>query len=107
MVESWASAWSSQDVEKYMEFYGDNFQPAGGESLPQWRTTRRQRLTTPEFIRIEILSVETRFINAQRAQATIAQRYESNTYQGTALKDLLLERQGNQWKIVRELVRRE
>jgi tetratricopeptide (TPR) repeat protein len=107
MIRSWASAWSSQDVDSYLGFYSDKFQPEGGESLSRWRSDRRLRLTAPEYIRVEILKVEPRSIDSRRTRATIVQRYESNTYQGTALKDLVLEREGNQWRIVQELVRRE
>jgi hypothetical protein len=94
-------------VDKYLDFYSDNFQPTGGKSLPQWRSERRYRVTKPEYVRVEILSVETLLLTERRATATITQRYESNTYRGTALKELILERQGDQWKIVQELVRRE
>lgn len=107
LVKAWASAWSSQDVDKYLGFYSDNFEPAGGKSLSQWRSERRRRLTQPAYIRVEIQDVEARVLTANQAQAVITQRYESNTYRDTASKELLLERHGNQWKIVQELARRE
>ncbi len=107
LVNAWAAAWSSQDVDKYLGYYSDNFLPNGGQTLDQWRSDRRYRVMAPAYIRVKILNVEARIVNPQRAQATITQRYESNTYQGTALKDLHLERQGDQWKIVQEIVRRE
>ncbi len=106
-VNAWASAWSSQDVDKYLDFYSGNFQPTGGKSLLEWRSERKVRLTAPEYIRVQVLNVASRLSADSRAQVTITQQYESNTYRGTALKYLTLERQGDQWKIVQELVRRE
>ncbi len=106
-VKAWASAWSSQDVDNYLGFYGDDFQPAEGKSLSRWRSERRYRLAYPAYIRIGIEDVNTRMLTENQAEATFTQRYESNTFRDTALKQLLLERQGNQWKIVQERVRPE
>ncbi len=106
-VQAWASAWSSQDVDKYLDFYSDKFAPAEGKSLPQWRSERRYKVAYPAYIRVEIQDLETRMLTASQAKTAFTQRYESNTFRDTALKELLLERQGNQWKIVQELVRDE
>ncbi len=106
-VNAWAAAWSSQDVAKYLDFYSDNFQPGEGKSLSQWRSERRYRVAYPGYIRVKIQDVNTRMLTASQAKAAFTQRYESNTFRDTARKELLLERQGNQWKIVQELVHRE
>jgi ketosteroid isomerase-like protein len=106
-VQAWASAWSSQDVDRYLDFYSDDFQPAEGKSLRKWRSERRYRVAYPAYIRVEIEDVKTQMLTPSQAEATFTQRYESNTFRDSTAKELLLERQGNEWKIVQERVRTE
>ncbi len=106
-VREWAAAWSAQDVDRYLGFYDPNFLPADGKTLQQWRAERRVRLSAPEYIRVSVQNIQPLRSEIDRATANFVQHYESNRYRSTALKELALQRRGNEWKIVRESVRRE
>lgn len=107
LVQAWAAAWSNQDAENYLSFYSDTFTPADGKSIQKWRAERRLRLEFPDYIKVQIRELRTSQLSEDQASATFVQAYESNTYQGTAWKELLWERQQNHWRIVRETVRQE
>jgi len=107
LVQAWAAAWSGQDAEKYLSFYSDTFTPADGKSLQEWRAERKLRLEFPDYIKVQIRELRTSQLSEGQASAIFVQVYDSNTYQSTAWKELILERQQNHWRIVRETVHQE
>jgi hypothetical protein len=103
VVESWAQAWSGQDVEAYLRHYGADFRPPRGESREQWERARRSRLSRPAFIAVSVGDVAVEFGRGELvASATFDQAYRSNTYQDRTRKRLDLVRTGSEWQIVRE-----
>lgn len=104
IVKSWAKDWASQDVNAYLSHYAARFQPDGGLSYSQWRQQRRKRLSRPKFIKVEITKPVVHPGSAGSAQVQFVQRYQSNTYQGTARKRLILDKTHQGWKIIREQV---
>ena len=59
-VESWAKAWSNQDVNKYLAHYAKDFQTPNGESRSARAEDRRSRIEGKGKInvRIEDLNVK-------------------------------------------------
>ncbi|MEM1247293.1 MAG: SH3 domain-containing protein [Acidobacteriota bacterium] len=102
-VERWALAWQEQDVEAYLAHYSPSFRPAGGKSLQEWQALRRQRLSAPASITIEITELEVDKRTDTAAAASFFQRYESDQFSDRVRKRLELELEEGAWKIVREV----
>ncbi|OSM02356.1 hypothetical protein MAIT1_02489 [Magnetofaba australis IT-1] len=102
-VHNWAKAWARKDVETYLNSYGENFRPSRGRSRATWEKTRRNRLSKPGKISVEVSDLEISDAPNGRKRATFVQTYRSYNYRDQVKKLLLLEKQDEQWKIVREL----
>ncbi|MDX1503833.1 MAG: PilZ domain-containing protein [Thermoanaerobaculia bacterium] len=103
-VRSWATAWSSQEVDAYLAHYSDRFQPPDGMSRGEWRAQRGDRLTRPRFIQVVVSRLETTLDGEGRAVARFFQAYRSDTYSDEVLKVLELVWEGDTWKIAAERV---
>ncbi len=101
-VASWLEAWSSQDVDRYLSFYGHHFEPGGGRTRQHWAELRRKRVAAPEYIQIDIRNPSVSFQAADRASVRFVQSYRSNTFEGQTIKTLRLSRGSDGWKIVKE-----
>lgn len=101
-VASWLEAWSSQDVERYLSFYGHHFTPGKGRSRERWAAIRRERVAGPDFIEIDIQDPSVTFEAADRASVKFRQFYRSNTFEGQTMKTLRLSRGSEGWKIISE-----
>ncbi|MEM6704271.1 MAG: PilZ domain-containing protein [Acidobacteriota bacterium] len=98
-VGAWASAWQEQNVSAYLQAYVANYAPPSSTN-EAWRAQRRQRLTAPSVIEVEVEELEVEANEAQqRATATFIQRYRSDQYRDVVRKTLVLERQAGSWKI--------
>lgn len=97
-IHAWAKAWSNRDVEAYLSFYSGEFKVADREA---WASLRRERLTKPTFIKVEIDRLKIS-VQGDQAQASFRQRYASNTFKSNDTKTLGLAREGDAWKIVEE-----
>lgn len=104
-VQNWARAWAAQDVESYLAFYSDDFRPGGGQSRADWAAQRRDRLTSPRFINVELENIQVQFEDEApgKARARFRQTYQSNTFNSSIMKTLHLGRVGDDWQIKREV----
>lgn len=103
-VESWAAAWSGNDVEGYLSRYAADFKTPDGESRKQWETERRARIAKPRKIEVNVESPVVKFDGPNKASVNFRQHYRSNTFKASANKTLVLIRAGNQWLIQQEYV---
>lgn len=101
-VASWLEAWSAQDIERYLSFYGHHFDPGKGMTREHWAAIRRKRVAAPEYIQLEIQNPSVSFEAADRASVRFLQSYRSNTFDGQTIKTLRLSRGSDGWKIIRE-----
>lgn len=101
-VNNWAKAWSSQDVEAYLSHYGAGYTPSAGQTLADWKRERRERLSGPRFIRLDISEMQVELLGEDYAQATFMQKYQSDTYSDLVSKLLLFSRVDGRWLIVQE-----
>ena len=104
-VYAWAEAWSKRDVESYLAFYSKDFKVPGGRDRAEWETERKDRVTRPEFIKVELDRIRIALEgdkDAARARVSFHQAYASNIVKSKGNKTLILERQGDAWKIVEE-----
>jgi tetratricopeptide (TPR) repeat protein len=101
-IDAWSKAWSDQDVNAYLSYYGQEFNPPSNETRKQWMKNRRKHLSAPSFIRVGISDLEVQLLGPDHAQATFTQEYQSDTYGDRVTKLLLFAREGGDWRIVQE-----
>ena len=101
-LERWADAWSSQDSDRYLSFYSDEFVPLTAASRSEWEAQRRERLVTPAFIKVSISYPRVRWRSEERATVEFVQRYESDSYSDEVTKTLVLASEAGEWKITSE-----
>ena len=126
-VNDWADAWRHKDYESYMKFYADTFTPEAPLSRADWEKQRKQRLSNPGKINLEIANLKVT-CDGDKAKADFDQDYSVTTYklqkpkasaEGCEIcaakriatkgfadkvnKTLSYEKIGSQWQIVREL----
>ena len=103
-VDAWARAWASQDVDGYFAAYADAFEPEGGLTQAAWREQRRDRISRPGDISVEVRELRSEATDAG-ARATFTQAYQSDNFSDVVTKVLDLVREGDDWKIAREYTR--
>ncbi len=103
-VHAWALAWSSKDVDAYLSFYARNFSPVRGLSGPQWRRQRRERISKPRYINVEIRNLQVDLLDAGMARTRFTQLYRSETLDDSVSKILTWENRSGEWKITAERV---
>lgn len=101
-VRSWARAWAGKDIDGYIGAYAQQFRPSNGAPRATWVAYRRDRLSNPAFIQVDVGDIEVEMLGADRARATFVQGYKSNTYQDRVLKTLGMVRTGSGWQITSE-----
>ncbi|MDH4233905.1 MAG: tetratricopeptide repeat protein [Gallionella sp.] len=104
-VKAWAAAWSSQNVEKYLSFYADDFITPGGETRAAWSETRKQRISAPKSIQIDISNVTFKFGDSGHATVKFRQTYHANHLKTSGTKTLLMVKSGEKWLIQEERTR--
>jgi outer membrane protein, adhesin transport system len=131
-VNDWADAWRHKDYESYSQFYAANFTPEPPLNRDAWEKQRKQRLSTPGKINLELSNLKVT-CDGDKATATFDQDYSVTTYKmlkkqsdgagcevcaakrvakkgfsDKVNKELQFEKQGSanagQYQIVRELV---
>jgi ketosteroid isomerase-like protein len=100
-VESWAAAWSAQDVPAYLAHYASDFNPSGGQTRKAWAEERQARIAGKARIKV---SIDAPQVSTEGNTATVRfrQSYVSDRLRSTGRKTLELERQRGKWLIKQE-----
>ncbi|MEM6639492.1 MAG: tetratricopeptide repeat protein [Pseudomonadota bacterium] len=101
-ILAWGKAWSAQDVDNYLGSYAPNFRPANGASRASWSRYRRDRLTAPSFIQVDISDMSIEVQSGVRAKAVFTQRYRSDNYEDQVRKTLDMVLVNGRWRIATE-----
>lgn len=101
-VHAWAAAWSSQNVDRYLSFYANDFKTPGGESRAAWALTRKQRISAPKSIRVDIGKATVKLNDSDHATVKFRQSYSANHLKTFGNKTLLMVKQGGKWMIQEE-----
>lgn len=101
-VEAWALAWSSQNVEKYLASYAESFKTPNGENRKQWEETRKERLTRPGTIKVDISGLRIVMESGDRARAEFKQTYRAGNNVMRTNKTLILKNGAGKWLIEQE-----
>lgn len=101
-VRRWAQAWSSQDVDGYLASYASSFRPSNGASRASWVRYRRDRLSAPSFIEVQVSDLDVTMRDATTAVARFTQGYRSDNYQDEVVKTLNMVFDDGAWRIAAE-----
>ena len=100
-VESWARAWSAQDVPAYLAHYALDFNPPGSQTRKAWIEERQARIAGKGRIKV---SIDAPQVSTEGNTATVRfrQSYISDRLSASSRKTLELERQRGKWLIKQE-----
>ncbi len=103
MLNDWAEAWSTQDVDTYLSFYGEEFLPPRGLSRSQWRRERRRRLTSPAWIRVELNGLKVLHQTDKQVIVELTQDYTAPGYSDRTVKQFVLTQANDGLRIRKEV----
>ena len=101
-VNKWAKAWSAKNLDQYFNSYADNFKPAKGESHKAWEQTRRNRISKPSNISVDIANPKVTLEGADNAKISFKQNYLADGKPIRTDKTLVLKKVGGVWLINQE-----
>ena len=102
-VNNWAKAWSTKDLDKYFNSYADSFKPAKGESHKAWEQTRRDRISKPASISVDIANPKVTLEGADGAKVNFKQSYRADGKPIRTDKTLMMKKVGGVWLIDQEI----
>lgn len=103
VVEAWGKAWESQDWDAYIGSYLENTTLYGVKmSLEEWRAFRKNRLLSPQWIKLELGKPNYTRLNSHWYRAEFYQRFEKPGYADETTKRLELTLTSNGWRIASE-----
>lgn len=100
-LDEWTKAWTSANIDKYMDFYDPRFSAPGFRSLTQWRRHKEGLKNRYKFIKVTLSQP---FMLLHRDQMVIKtlQKYESDQHTDYGVKTIFASKVGDNYKIVRE-----
>lgn len=101
LTESWAQAWSNGEVDAYLNFYTEDFQPDPGTSHDQWRGDRDAALTRSGEISVNLSEIDVQ-IEGNTARVDFLQSYRSSNYSDSVRKTLVYSYADERWKVISE-----
>jgi serine/threonine protein kinase len=101
-MQRWAQAWSSQDVDAYLSFYGEQFVPPAGKSRADWEAQRRSRILAPKEILVTLDDFKFHTLENGRRRVEVIQSYKSNLLADRFKKSFDLQRTDSGWEFLRE-----
>lgn len=102
-VNAWADAWSAKDVSKYLSSYSDSFKPAKGESRKSWEQQRRERISKPSKISVELSNINVLAEDNNSAKVRFKQSYRADGKPIRTTKTLVMKKVGDNWLIDQEI----
>ena len=104
IINNWNKSWENKDLEKYFSFYVDNYTSQYFEDHILWKEDRKKRIIDKSNIDIEIenLSITFQINDDETATANFQQIYSSEQYSDSVKKEIIFQKDGNNWKITAE-----
>jgi tetratricopeptide (TPR) repeat protein len=103
-INQWAKAWSAKDVDKYLASYSETFKPAKGESRKAWAQTRKERVSRPASINVEVTEPKVTVADGNNAKVSFKQNYKADGKPIRTSKTLVLKKaDGGTWLIEQEI----
>lgn len=105
-INAWAKAWSDKDVAAYLALYASDFHTPRGTSRSAWEKNRRERISKPKSIHVEITNPKISFTDAKHARVSFKQSYHSDAIKSNTTKTIEMIKTGENWLIKQEQVGR-
>lgn len=103
-VLAWAKAWSSQDVNEYLNSYSKEYVPASGGSHKAWVEDRKNKILGKSKISVNLSGINTSLAdNGNTAIVKFRQNYSAGALQTSTRKTLQLSKLNGRWVIVKEI----
>ena len=100
-IENWARAWEKQDVASYIAFYSKEFKGFKNHR-GAWEASRQNALKKNKNISIKLSNIQIHQKEKEKIEVNFIQKYQSDGYTDTGIKELLLAKRKAGWKIVKE-----
>jgi tetratricopeptide (TPR) repeat protein len=107
IIYRWKEAWENKDIEKYMSFYSLNFQGVIYSDVRkllnyyEWMDYKKRLFDKYNFIKINIKNLNI-VISKDYAKVSFYQEFRSDKYSDKGRKILMLRKENNKWKIIKE-----
>lgn len=101
-LHEWVEVWSSQNINKYLDFYAIDFKTPNGENRDQWESASKARVSAPKYIEINISNEKISFLDENHATVTFHQSYRSDYLNTSFDKIMLLVKSNDRWLIQEE-----
>jgi Flp pilus assembly protein TadD len=102
-VNTWAQAWSSKNLDQYFASYGASFQPAKGQSRKEWENQRKDRISKPSKISVNLSNINVTSIDSNNAKVRFKQAYRADGKPIYTSKTLVMKKEGDNWYIQQEI----
>ena len=100
-LKKWVKAWEMQDIDKYLTLYSKNFK-GKNNTHEAWKVSRAKALVGKnKNISINLHSIQAQK-NKNLIEISFIQDYRSSKHSDTGVKELVLEKNKDDWKIVKE-----
>ena len=101
-LDSWRDAWVARDVTTYLKHYHPEFKGQAA-SAEEWRSARQRVIGRAGQIELQLGTLEIRREGDDRAWLTFEQRYKTQSYSDSGIKQLQLRRVAGKWQIEQEV----
>ncbi len=101
VVQTWASAWSSKNVDTYLAQYAQSFRANDGGSRKIWAAERRERIENKKSIKV-VVEKPVVTVNGDKATVKFRQGYEADALRTSSAKTLVFSKAEGSWRIVSE-----
>ena len=100
-ISSWKKAWEEKDLETYMVHYDTKFRSRGMD-LEAWEKHRQRLNQKYRSVKVDVTDLSIVQISNRTAKVRFKQNYQADEYHDFGLKNLLLVKRGEHWKIKEE-----
>lgn len=101
-TREWAAAWSAQKTDKYLSFYAKDFITPEGMGRSAWEAQRKERITKPKSIKIEVHDAKIKEQDSKHASVIFKQSYRASHLKTSSSKVLVWVKNEGRWQITEE-----
>jgi hypothetical protein len=100
-IHNWVQAWEKKDINTYLSFYSNEFK--GSKNHPgAWEASRQRAFTKHKNISIKLSDIRIQEKSPSKFEVSFFQEYKSDKHIDFGVKELIVEKQGTDWKIIKE-----
>ncbi len=100
-IHNWARAWEKKNISTYISFYSSKYKGTQNHR-GAWEASRQRAFKKNKNISIKLSNIQTHQKGTNRVELNFTQEYKSDGYTDTGVKELLVEKKGTDWKIIKE-----